>query len=119
MSGKSIPSQEEEHYKALIQLLMNELIDRINPSDIIPHLKMEGALGIGEEQEIKCEEKNHGQRRAAWLLLYYLPQRVEGWFRSLLKALIAVKQHNLAEKLDPDLTTSKNSKKGLGLTNTN
>ena len=107
LSGKSIPSQEEEQYTAVIQLFMNEIVGRINPSDIIPYLKMEGALGIGDIEEIKCEERNYGQRRAAWLLLYYLPQRVEAWFKVFLKALIAEKQDDLAEKLDPDLYSSK------------
>lgn len=86
---------------------MSELIDRVNPVEIIPHLNVERALSAEEIEEIKCEDRNHGRRKAAWLLLYYLPQRVEDWFKLFLKALIAQNQHDLAKKLDRDLYESK------------
>ena len=109
LSGRNFPTPEEEQYTAVIQLFMDELVGRINPTNIIPQLKREGALNNGIEEEIKCEERNYGPRRAAWLLLYYLPQRVEGWFKIFMEALIKDNHGDLAKKLDPDMYESKSN----------
>ena len=107
LSGNFIPSEEEEHYNRLIRLFMNELLNRISPTDLVPYLYREGVLGRRETEQIKLEERNNGRWHAAWLLLHSLPQRVENWFKIFLKALIESKQPDLAEKLDPDLYLSK------------
>ena len=107
LSGRNFPTQEEEQYTAVIQLFMEELIGRINPFNILPHLKREGVLDNSIEEEIKCEERNYGQRRASWLLLYHLPQRVERWFKIFMKTLIEDNHADLAQKLDPDMYESK------------
>ena len=86
---------------------MNELLGRIPVTDIVPDLYREHVIGLSEKEEIECELKNSGSRRAAWILLFYLPQRVENWFRIFLIALIECRHKDLAKKLDPDLYTSK------------
>lgn len=106
LSGKFIPSEEEEeHYIRIIQLFMKELLGRIPVTDIIPHLYGEHAISLSEKEEIECELRNSGNSRAAWILLFFLPQRAENWFRIFLKALIDCGHKDLAEKLDPDLHT--------------
>jgi hypothetical protein len=74
---------------------------------LLPNLVSQGTLTRNDADEIRAEERNHGSRRACWVLLFHLPNRVEDWFRNFMEALLDCKYDDIAEILDPDMFQSK------------
>lgn len=94
---------EDQNYVKVVELFTPEIIVRLNPAELMPHLLSKGVFKQIDFEEIRAEEKNHGKMRASCVLLMYLPRRIVDWFRSFLEALIECGLDDIAEMLDPDL----------------
>ncbi|XP_060562666.1 antiviral innate immune response receptor RIG-I-like [Ruditapes philippinarum] len=94
---------DDNNYRKIIDLFAEEIIDRLSPAELLPNLVSQGTLTRNDADEIRAEERNHGSRRACWVLLFHLPNRVEDWFRNFMEALLDCKYDDIAEILDPDM----------------
>ncbi|XP_053391528.1 uncharacterized protein LOC128554295 isoform X2 [Mercenaria mercenaria] len=94
---------EDQNYVKVVELFTPEIIVRLEPSELLPHLLQKGVFKQMDVEEIRAEEKNHGKMRAACVLLMYLPRRTVDWFRCFLRVLINCDLEDIAEMLDPDM----------------
>ena len=100
LCGKQLPVDKGVIYKRLVQLFVGEFLNSITPTLLIPYLLREGVLDNREAEKIKFEERSNGKWRAAWYLLFYLPQREADWLDIILEALIASKHPELARQIE-------------------
>ncbi|XP_053406754.1 ATP-dependent RNA helicase DHX58-like isoform X2 [Mercenaria mercenaria] len=101
LDGESVPC--DVNCRKVIDLFAQEIISRLNPEDLLPRLVSQGTLTGNDAEEVRAEERNHGKRRACWVLLFHLPNRVENWFRDFMEALLECEYNDIAEILDPDM----------------
>ena len=100
LCGKQLPVDKGVIYKRLVQLFVSEFLNSITPTLLIPYLLREGVLDNREAEKVKFEERSNGKWRAAWYLLFYLPQREADWLDIILEALTASKHPELARQLE-------------------
>ena len=100
LCGKELPAEKGVIYKRLVQLFVSEFLNSITPTLLIPYLLREGVLDNREAEKVKVEERSNGKWRAAWYLLFYLPQREADWLDIIMEALTASKHPELARQLE-------------------
>jgi hypothetical protein len=74
---------------------------------LLAALIREGTISSEDAEEIRAEEVNHSRIRACWRLLFFLPNRVDNWFKKFNEALIEYGYEDLSKILDPDFHASK------------
>ena len=98
---------DDSNYHKIIDLFAGKTFGRLSLEELLPRLLRQGTLTRDDADEIRAEEQNHGGRRACWLLLFHLPNRVEDWFRNFMEALLDYDYNDIAEILDPDMFVGK------------
>ncbi|XP_045195032.2 uncharacterized protein LOC123550671 [Mercenaria mercenaria] len=101
LDGKYSP--DDQNYVKVVELFTPEIIVRLEPSVLLPHLVQKDVFKQMDVEEITAEEKNHGKMRAACVLLMYLPRRTVDWFKCFLQVLVKCNLEDIAEMLDPDM----------------
>ena len=76
-----------EERKKILSLHESELVDKINPQEILFLLCNGGLISEQDRQEIDAEQRQHGERSATFLLLIYIHRRHSDWYQRFLKIL--------------------------------
>ncbi|XP_013403698.1 uncharacterized protein LOC106168967 [Lingula anatina] len=92
---------EDREYKKRIQENCAELVDKVDPAQLMPYLS---CLTKQDREAITGDERHNGGRSIAAMTLLDRLQRRDEWFPQFISALRETGQLKLARKLDPQET---------------
>ena len=78
------------------------ICQRLNVTDILPHLYSKCVISEDEKQQIQRKERNESVIESARELLEILPNRQKQWYRLFIEALIESGQKDIADFIEAD-----------------
>ena len=97
----------------LLKVFIPELINNLQPSELIDHLFSRDVISGTDKEEIECELKNRGSSAASLMLLDRIPRRIHNWYSEFVSALRACGFEFLADKIDITDVTPSSPSSGL------
>lgn len=102
ISGEEVNSNAYRRYKNLLGPLKMDLVERVNPNDLLCFLEgQEKIIEQSDTEHIKAEMVNKGAMAGMIVLLDRIWRKSENWYTSFLKVLCQKEYNDLVEKIDP------------------
>ncbi|KAL3863078.1 hypothetical protein ACJMK2_004855 [Sinanodonta woodiana] len=105
-----IPKDQRSKERTL-QLFMKEIVNRLNPRDVLPSLFSEGVIIKSEYEQIKAEIDKGPTSTAVMSLVFSIPCHIEKWYEVFLICLYENDSEDLAEIIDKDFIEDYKNKK--------
>lgn len=103
LSGKEVDSDVYRKYKNILTPLKLDLIERLNPEDLLYLLeRKEKIIEQSDTEHINAEMGSKGRMAGMIVLLDRIWRKSEKWYTSFLKVLCQRESKDLAEKMDPE-----------------
>ena len=94
-------------HRRLLQIFTPEIINNLEPSELIDHLYAKEVISQTDKEEIECEKRNRGSCAASLMLLDRIPRRIQNWYNEFVSALRACGFDFVADNIDlPELNQS-------------
>lgn len=117
LRGEEINRDVYKKYKNLLSPLKIDLVEKINPTDLLDQLEsQENIIEQSDTEHIKAEMRNKGRMAGMIVLLDRIWRKSENWYTSFLKVLCQNKYKHLVEKMDPEFALEWNRGKTLEIT---
>uniref|UniRef100_K1QR25 Interferon-induced helicase C domain-containing protein 1 n=1 Tax=Magallana gigas TaxID=29159 RepID=K1QR25_MAGGI len=102
ISGEEVNSDAYRRYKNLLGPLKMDLVEKVNPNDLLCLLEsQEKIIEQSDTEHIKAEMVNKGPMAGMIVLLDRIWRKSENWYTSFLNVLCITQYTHLVEKIDP------------------
>ncbi|XP_065940807.1 antiviral innate immune response receptor RIG-I-like isoform X2 [Magallana gigas] len=117
LRGEEVNRDVYKKYKNLLSPLKIDLVEKINPTDLLHLLEsQENIIEQSDTEHIKAEMRNKGRMAGMIVLLDRIWRKSENWYTSFLKVLCQNKYKHLVEKMDPEFALEWNKGQTLKIT---